>query len=271
MGNESIYRLYVGAMSRISGTKFTRSLNAMNVLARTPIRFFPGKDSSRYVVVDRSLGWRQVFSNERYGASAYARGIRARGRYLAESYFVDRVAFEEGDIVIDCGANVGDLQIWFKDQGLSIEYVGFEPSPEEFECLKENVRPGRAVNKGLWSEAGSMKFYVASGRADSSLIEPVAFDGVIEVQTVTLDSLVSEPVKLLKLEAEGAEIEVLRGAEAALEKIEYIAADLGFERGVGEEQTFVPVTNFLLQRGFELQEFSPSLMKALYRNVRVDG
>ena len=67
-----------------------------------------------------------------------------------------------------------------------------------------------------------------------------------------MDDFITDKVKLLKLEAEGAEPEILMGAENKLELIQYIAADLGFERGKKEESTYKQVTNFLLSRGFIL-------------------
>jgi len=71
---------------------------------------------------------------------------------------------------------------------------------------------------------------------------------------------------LVKLEAEGSEPEVLQGLGEALARVEYIAADVGPERGENLETTVVSVTNFLLQRNFELVSMSHSRICALYRN-----
>ena len=53
--------------------------------------------------------------------------------------------------------------------------------------------------------------------------------------------------KLLKLEAEGYEFDVLTGAKKSLEKIKYITADLGFELSNNTESSFDDVNKFLLQ------------------------
>ena len=63
-------------------------------------------------------------------------------------------------------------------------------------------------------------------------------------------------IKLLKLEAEGAEPEIVQGIGEKLDLIEYISADLGFERN--RESTFAPVTNYLLERNFEVINIYPS-------------
>jgi len=78
---------------------------------------------------------------------------------------------------------------------------------------------------------------------------------------------------LLKLEAEGGEPEVLMGCIEILQNIDYISADLGFERGVSEENTFPEVINFLLYNGFNVvKAIAPSGRNTvLFKNSRVTG
>ena len=73
---------------------------------------------------------------------------------------------------------------------------------------------------------------------------------------------------MLKLEAEGCEPEILEGLGKKLEKIEFISADLGFERGKNADSTLVPVTNYLLGRGFELVDVSHFRVCVLFRNKK---
>jgi hypothetical protein len=48
--------------------------------------------------------------------------------------------------------------------------------------------------------------------------------------------------------------------------IEFITADLGYERGTLEESTFIPVTNYRLQRGSELVGVGHDRICAIYKN-----
>ena len=73
-------------------------------------------------------------------------------------------------------------------------------------------------------------------------------------------------MKCLKLEAEGAEPEILEGLGDKLSLVEYICTDLGYERGVHCESTFLAVTNFLLSKGFELIDVQHGRICVLYRN-----
>jgi len=95
------------------------------------------------------------------------------------------------------------------------------------------------------------QFFISSSGADSSIYEPLVVEDKILVQQIRLDKLIDERVKLLKIDAEGAE-EVILGAKNLLSKIEYIAVDLGFEKGKKQESTAPPVINFLFKNDFTL-------------------
>ena len=224
-----------------------------------------------FVVTDKSLPqFSYLIRHQRRCNEAYGNGIVARVDSLAECYFLKRMGFKDGDIFLDCGANIGDLKLWFDLAGINITYIGFEPSPIEYDCLVKNVAPSEVHNIGLWSEEGELKFFINSQEADSSLIEPKNYDEIVTSKVMRLESFVDKRIKCLKLEAEGAEPEVLLGLGDRLECIEFISADLGYERGVDEESTLAPVTNFLLARGFELVDVSHARICALYRNTRFE-
>src|SRR5210317_2177467 len=45
------------------------------------------------------------FSNESVGANLYSRGIKERGEGIGKAYCLQRINFNHGDCIIDCGAN----------------------------------------------------------------------------------------------------------------------------------------------------------------------
>jgi FkbM family methyltransferase len=199
-------------------------------------------------------------------AIMYRKGIVARTSLLAKDYFLSRIPFGDGDVVIDCGANIGELYLWFALNGLGIRYVAFEPSPLEFAALRLNCPDAEAHNVALWNCNETLTFYLASEDADSSVIEPACHQGTIAVEARRLEDYITQPVRLLKLEAEGAEPEILEGIGEKLPLIHYIAADLGFERGVERESTLAPVTNMLLRRNFSLIDVAYPRVTALFKN-----
>ena len=190
---------------------------------------------------------------------------------MGKSYFLNEIPFSKNDLVIDCGANVGDLKIFFVESNILINYIGIEPSPEEFRCLKKNVFPSQAKNIGLWHKNGFLNFFVSSHNADSSFIAPSSYTHIKKIPVKRLDSIFNEGqnIKLFKVEAEGAEPEVILGASNLLPHIEYICADLGFERGSLKESTLAPVVNYLLANNFELVKVNYPRIVALFRNKKL--
>ena len=249
------------------GRRFCFLFNLRAALLRidTRIRF----DSAEGVFRASSKQYKLCFRHEAQAYYACKRGISERIALLGETYFLPQIDFAHGDVVVDCGANVGELKYCFLENRISVEYIGIEPSPLEYRCLEENVAPSTTYNLGLWRSEGELDFYVSSQMADSSLIEPPEYDEIIKVPTRRLDSLLPDrPIKLLKLEAEGAEPEVIAGADHALSRIEYISADLGFERGKGQTSTLGAVTNLLLARGFRIVANGRKRLTVLFRNTK---
>jgi FkbM family methyltransferase len=141
------------------------------------------------------------------------------------------IPFREGDLVVDCGASMGDLENYFRQNQLQINYVGFEANPHDFICLKMNVGSEKSQNIGLWNQVGSIPFYVNDAFASSSFIQPPEFTEIVNIPASTLSvQFPNQKIRLLKLEAEGAEPEVLEGALEILRNIDYLSADVGPER-----------------------------------------
>lgn len=211
-----------------------------------------------------------MFSPERT-FDLYRKGVQDRIEFLAGEYFLPQIDFDAGDLVVDCGANIGELAIYFKSRKIPVDYIGIEPAPREYKCLEKNAGGYTTHNVGLWKEEGEdLEFFVSSERGDSSFITPSGpIDRVIKIPTRRLDGLLTDkPIKLFKLEAEGGEPEVLMGCEGILDNIEYISANLGPERGLKEEMTMAPVTNLLMTREFELMHVSRHMI-CLFRNQKL--
>jgi FkbM family methyltransferase len=216
-------------------------------------------------VSDGELSW----TTHRHRCHLYSGGFTHRGRSIGKSYLLSNIAFNNRDVVIDCGANMGDLQLYFWDLGSDITYIGIEPNPIDFECLSENkLGSVSLLNLALWNEKSSLRFWVDSKSASSSLIEPPSFTEIITVDAVRLDQLALPPkIKLLKIEGEGAEPEILFGCSGILHKVEFISADVGPERGVDQTSTRNDVIDYLVKNNFEIVEENPHHRKTiLFKN-----
>lgn len=184
---------------------------------------------------------------------SYLDGFSLRAAYIGHTYMLSSIPFRDGDLVVDCGANMGDLEVYLRENAPEVRYVGYEPNPHDFVCLQRNVGPSRSRNIGLWNQEGSIPFYVNDAHASSSFIQPPEFTQLVDIPASTLSvQFPSERIRLLKLEAEGAEPEVLEGAISILNSIDYVSADVGPERGILEQETRDTVVSFLEAHGFEL-------------------
>jgi FkbM family methyltransferase len=243
---------------------FLLLVNFWNIMHRNKIKCWYLKDLQVFKVTDGKFK-RYASVNSR--VLSYQKGFDARANYLSLVYFLDHIDFRPGDLVVDCGANMGDLNIFF-DRYNYIDYVGYEPNPLDFICLRHNVGTDKCKNLGLWKSSITEKFYVNDKYASSSFIEPPNYTDVINIPAVTLASeYPNRKIKLLKLEAEGAEPEVLYGACAILKNIHYISADVGPERGKLEESTQYEVVEFLSKHGFVIERKNQFRNTILFRNL----
>lgn len=200
----------------------------------------------------------------------YKDGIKARLNKLLDDYMIRNLDIPENANIIDCGANIGEIGMGLRLKSKGVKYYAFEPSHQEHQLCQLNNPEGVCIKAALWKETKTLRFYSKKKTADSSAIEIDDFDNIEDVDAITLDDYCTENgldnIFILKLEAEGAEPEVLEGAERILEKIRYITADCGFERGKEKSSTAPAVTNFLLGRGFEMLSISPKRTTILFRN-----
>jgi FkbM family methyltransferase len=247
------------------GEAFVDRFNLCNRRWGYPIGLSWDAQNSVYICGD---GANEIRVARKERVQLYFRGIDWRLRRLAEhDYMLGQIPFSPGDVVIDCGANVGEVGK-FLAETRACRVIAVEPDPDEFRCLTLNVA-GDCRNIAMWNEEGEMRLYLKNATGDSSLFPPPGDYSISTVRTTTLKRLLSDAsisrVKLLKLEAEGAEPEIVQGAGDRLQMIDYIAADLGPERGLRQEPTVVPVVNHLLSRGFRLLDMRLDRVVCLFK------
>jgi len=214
--------------------------------------FLNDKGSELWCVEDTVLN-RRVYVSDVKRLNLYDKGIEHRLHWILRDYCLPHNLVRKDDIVLDVGANIGEIGIWAT--GLGARYLAFEPDPKAFLALQANLPTGELFQVALSDQRGMAKFYLATADADSSLFKPKGASDSIEVVTTTLDYHLEKQdchgnIRLLKIEAEGFEPEVLAGASEAISRTEYIAIDAGPERG--GENTVAPTLNLLNDAKFEI-------------------
>lgn len=212
----------------------------------------------------------RFFCNLCQGFTVYRMGISARSQSLLGDYCLDKIDFSATDTIIDVGANVGDLFFALKN---GVHYIPFEPSPLEYKALSQNLKRSHtpAFQLALGSKNSNSTLYTNSENADNSLIKYSHSNEKITVEEKKLDSLkFPEKIKLLKIDAEGFEPEVLQGGLRTLQKVEYVSVDVSFERGDKMESTMVPVLNLMLKNNFEVIKINHERMAILFKNLNIE-
>ena len=242
--------------------------NFLSHVRRKKVRFRFDRKSKQIIAIEEKAKY--VFINPGRGFSLYRNGLTARGIFLAKTYCLENITFSKDDIVIDCGANSGDLFLHLYSKIEPSNYIAVEPSLRDFQILSNNVSGAKLLNLALGNVDDEIDFFVSVKGADSSVIEPRNWTEKTKTRLARLDTLINDmkitKVKLLKVEAEGFEPEVLSGSIGALNLIEFIAVDGGPERGITESQTFSDCANFLILNGFRMVDTYLPWNRALFKN-----
>lgn len=140
---------------------------------------------------------------------------------------------KKGDIVFDVGANVGELTLLFsRFADIDGHVHAFEPTPETFKKLSAIVRNANKANVTLNNLAvsersGNITFNMYEEQIaafNSMAIRPLEKYGInvpaptiIQIPAISIDEYCAEKsiikIDLLKIDVEGAELNVLKGAE----------------------------------------------------------
>lgn len=137
---------------------------------------------------------------------------------ITRSFLAEYLHFDFSGICLDIGANIGNHALFFAK---SFRHVyAFEPNPRifnllEFNSYNQNITP---LNYGLSDKDGSLNFKINKKNWGASFITEGSLrdENTIVVDVRRLDAEKSIPlseVSLMKIDVEGHEAKVLKGAE----------------------------------------------------------
>ena len=125
-------------------------------------------------------------------------------------YFVPELPFSDHEIIVDCGAFIGDTAELFYKNIPGCRVIALEPNEKYFELLQQCKLEGlTAINAGAWSEDTTLRFSYEEGE-----ISAIDSSGNSEIKVVALDHILEcRSATYIKMDIEGAELEALKGAE----------------------------------------------------------
>jgi FkbM family methyltransferase len=180
---------------------------------------------------------------------------------------------KQQDIFIDIGAHIGRYSlIAAKRVGSWGRVISIEAHPENFEILMKNIALNRlynvtAVNSVVTSEKGKAKLYQSGHDQGFTIYNTImtqratASEDFLEVEANTLDNILEskniKEVNWIKIDVEGAELEVLKGASKTLKSNQ----DLTLLVEVHGEANYKPILEIFQEYRFKIdyeQKYYPS-------------
>lgn len=184
-----------------------------------------------------------------------ARGVEFQFSKILDDYCLNELDFSSESLVVDCGANVGELFLSLKNnKDVEVNYFAYEPDERSYLSLKKNISNNSNIYKIALSDKSQERSLFLDTEGGDSSLENFGSSEKIKVNSKRLDEYDYQDIYLLKIDAEGHELEVLRGSEQLLNKIKFISVDYGLEKGLEKRSTITEVTNFLFENNFILHK-----------------
>jgi FkbM family methyltransferase len=153
-------------------------------------------------------------------------------REIERDYDLD-LDFKDGDIVIDIGAQVGIVSCYLGKKYPNIKILAFEPVKGNYDRLMRNIKENAINNVATFDMAitGDGRDICMSGNVhENSGSCNIYGDTGENVKSLTLknifDTLDIDRVKLLKIDCEGAEYEILEAFPELLDRIDAIRGEI---------------------------------------------
>ena len=196
--------------------------------------------------------------------------IRRKQPQQAESV-LSRVDF---GTILDVGANAGQFSSAILSVHPNAMVHAFEPIPECFELLQcrfSGIKRFEAHSVAISDSNTSAEFEVNESSASSSLLplddtHKRMYPGArktkkIRVKVMTLDSWaegreLKGPVRL-KLDVQGNEFRVLRGASRVLHRVDYVLTEVNIGAMYKGQASFQEIHDILYRSGLEFIDFFP--------------
>jgi len=190
-------------------------------------------------------------------------------------YIVDNAS----PVILDVGAHRGESVLFFKEIFPESRIYSFEPDPENFLLLKKTCSQIKhlkeeciAINKAVCEKVGDVIFYrqgishlgglspINKSSKDSLGYAKEASNLSISVESITLDQFAQEfavsQVDILKIDVQGHEVDVLKGAQKILEKTLCCTVEVSFYDFYEQKSSLLLVEEEMKSAGMLLWDIS---------------
>jgi FkbM family methyltransferase len=207
---------------------------------------------------------------------------RALGCYEPSKHQAFKQFLRPGTTFVDVGCNKGDFTLLASRLvGAQGRVLSFEPHPENCRWIRKSIAKNEYRNIELYELAlsdtnGTAQLHLGEKSGFHTLLagKPQREKGIIEVRTRRLDDLLAEvgfdrPVGAIKIDVEGADMHVLRGARETISRSPGIVVflDVHPHLGVNPQE----VCDYLRGLGLELFAEQPPFNTAIRDHSSLDS
>lgn len=192
---------------------------------------------------------------------------------IAEDYKLNN----ESGLILDVGGADGVTAIMFNNAFKNANVHVFEPLDDNIPVLKKNIQPYSRIKlfkMALGSEKKQTKINITHRVTSSSLLNvnkselkddyistQLAPEREQAIEVNTIDNMVeaSQKVLVLKMDVQGFELEVLKGAKNTLKNTCLVMAEFQNHKLYEGAPMYYDLDKFLIENNFTLMQFIPSL------------
>jgi FkbM family methyltransferase len=256
------------------------SLKKFYLASRAITRIFLGKKRSDDLYNERGINFKSFLYKSikilgmdnlvlkinvpEYGYQAYCRSQNNFDDFVImtthEHDLIQHFTPKDGDVVVDIGAHIGlYTMISSKRVGLNARVVSVEADPTNFEMLNRNIKLNNLdnvvpLNYIAYSKEMDLELSEYSRMLSGGMIEESkGKDETVAIPVNTIDNLLQQngitEVNWLKVDVEGAELEVLKGAHNTLSNSKDISILIEIH---GISHLYKPIMDLLYSYNFRI-------------------
>ena len=177
--------------------------------------------------------------------------------HTVEGIFVEQLykftSNREDPLILDCGANIGLAIIYFKRLYPKAKIIAFEPDRSIYEACNFNVAAFgftdvELINAAVWKADGVLNFLPDKGLGGKVVENSNSTLAVNQITAVDLKKYLNQKIDLLKIDIEGAELEVLFHCKENLSLVENLFVE--YHSDVKKPQQLQDLLQVLTNAGF---------------------
>lgn len=202
---------------------------------------------------------------------------------LIEEIFKEEIYKFETDkqkpIIVDCGSNIGISVLYFKKQFPNAKITAFEPDPDNFQLLQQNIKQNNlnnieAHNVAVSDQIGDIDLFFESDKSSTlgntttnTWGDRPGFNKITVPSVKLSDYIKDQDIDYLKLDVEGAERKVFEDISKHLPHIKELGFEFHHTNTEGNEANYNSILDLLKENGFELdiKHIDMDFMPAKYK------